>query len=1272
MVDLETYRARVGVFSGQRKCCRGQLSRFVRGSSRFGWSAAVRVSLLFIFCINAALLVFDGVHRKQPGPRTVNSFPYTSDQEKVVFLKVKSLELYRVKCVSHLSFLNYCKQKGQVPAGLLTTLPMSAARPDKTLEEKINALQQDISTASLDIIIDHYANRAVPQLEGNINEAKEELRALSDSTRYQFLLDSLKNFILKEQRRQTEKKRKKLESMFSNISDFRTSFATNFHVRNRWLPLLSLSMLERTFLLSGRQLCDNLVTAGVTLLSRRHVNISFQPTSLPLPLLKYSPHPSIHIHHNNNNHFVTTTNLRGNVHIFDSLNTEPSEQLLSQIKAIYSPDNSLPTIYQVKINNEQIGGTDCGLFCLAYASELADGNDPTEMKFDQSAMREHFLNCLEKNEITPFPKFNTTRHQRKTAFTEITKDTSHTEKWTTPKRTAKTQAKPNTPNFLSPNRFSALQQRESKTRTKKKESNTKEPKDNPPSQEKSQKKTTTKMNVTNISSRNFTPDEIELLSLGLSFCPSVRDFDRAKFSDDMFSFFRRMKLKEFFSDIHGHEELSQTAADQEPQERKMHNWNSTNTDWYPDNVRNGRSQGLMELLSKITENFKLELRNTKSKSFNNLTSQQRTFLKQLAEDKSITIKPADKGGSVVIMDTKTYEEHCLNILNNTDFYEVLNEDPTPQYKQQLETIIQYLLGNNYINESEAHHLTKNERTSTFYCLPKIHKAFTDFPQLRPICSGYNSVTNKLSEWVDGFLFPAAKKTLSYIKDSTDFIKKLPSYTSDSSSENIFLVTMDVVNLYPNIDHEEGISAAKTALDNRKNQRVPTTTLCEMIRFILNSNTMSHQNLFFHQTKGCAMGTNMAVNYANLFMSNFEEKMLQMYEEKYKRRPELWLRFIDDIFFIWKGDAEDLKEFIKFCNDFSTSQNYKSNIKFTSFISPKEVDFLDITISINSGTIKTQLFTKPTAAHLYVHRLSDHPNHVIKSGPKSQFLRIRRLCSDIQDYDKHASQFQTFYQKRGYNANNLRKTINEVKNMNREDLLNPAPKPTDPKNQRIPLVINWHHKFSRLPGILNKTYNEVISKFPELAQNFPAPPLISFRKNKTLKDILCAQKTNTRTKPAHSARCTQKGQTRRGRPCDLCPSMSEKDSITNTKTKTRIPTKGGNCLSHHLIYAAECTKCRLIYVGSTTQQLNRRFNGHRHDARSRPEACELAEHFHNKITCNFEKDLSITIIETLNNATITQLERREDYWITTLKTHQPTGLNRKANSEVLGIHRSLFG
>ena len=64
-----------------------------------------------------------------------------------------------------------------------------------------------------------------------------------------------------------------------------------------------------------------------------------------------------------------------------------------------------------------------------------------------------------------------------------------------------------------------------------------------------------------------------------------------------------------------------------------------------------------------------------------------------------------------------------------------------------------------------------------------------------------------------------------------------------------------------------------------------------------------------------MGTPMAVNYANLFMGRFEERLLAEYEKETGNRPAVWLRFIDDVFIVWKGEEKDFKHFIAFCDSF---------------------------------------------------------------------------------------------------------------------------------------------------------------------------------------------------------------------------------------------------------------------------------------------------------------------------------------------------------------------
>ena len=46
--------------------------------------------------------------------------------------------------------------------------------------------------------------------------------------------------------------------------------------------------------------------------------------------------------------------------------------------------------------------------------------------------------------------------------------------------------------------------------------------------------------------------------------------------------------------------------------------------------------------------------------------------KLLANDKNIVIKPSDRWGQIVAMDTDDYEKACLDILTNTEYYEELS------------------------------------------------------------------------------------------------------------------------------------------------------------------------------------------------------------------------------------------------------------------------------------------------------------------------------------------------------------------------------------------------------------------------------------------------------------------------------------------------------------------------------------------------------------------------------------------------------------------------
>ncbi len=51
----------------------------------------------------------------------------------------------------------------------------------------------------------------------------------------------------------------------------------------------------------------------------------------------------------------------------------------------------------------QVGGFDCGLFSLAFASVLAACGHPSAYSFDQRRMRPHLQSCLMANTFLPFP-----------------------------------------------------------------------------------------------------------------------------------------------------------------------------------------------------------------------------------------------------------------------------------------------------------------------------------------------------------------------------------------------------------------------------------------------------------------------------------------------------------------------------------------------------------------------------------------------------------------------------------------------------------------------------------------------------------------------------------------------------------------------------------------------------------------------------------------------------------------------------------------------------
>ena len=139
-----------------------------------------------------------------------------------------------------------------------------------------------------------------------------------------------------------------------------------------------------------------------------------------------------------------------------------------------------------------------------------------------------------------------------------------------------------------------------------------------------------------------------------------------------------------------------------------------------------------------------------------------------------------------------------------------------------------------------------------------------------------------------------------------------------------------MGLYPSIPHDAGLQVLYEKLEERTDKKIPSTDLVEMAEFILKNNFFEFETKIIQQISGTAIGTKFAPPYACLFMDRIEKDFLDSEIVK----PWLWLRYIDDIFFIWTEGEDKLEGFLNRLN------NFHPNLKFTLEKSKSSVNFLE--------------------------------------------------------------------------------------------------------------------------------------------------------------------------------------------------------------------------------------------------------------------------------------------------------------------------------------------
>ena len=171
--------------------------------------------------------------------------------------------------------------------------------------------------------------------------------------------------------------------------------------------------------------------------------------------------------------------------------------------------------------------------------------------------------------------------------------------------------------------------------------------------------------------------------------------------------------------------------------------------------------------------------------------------------------------------------------------------------------------------------------------------------MRPVVAGSGSNTDNISFSIDREAKEMVPKLDSYWQDTPHALRDIKEENDKGPQPpHTIPVTMDIVGMYNNIGHEEGMDCFRKALSSSKfrpNPILPTEFLMTLLMFVLTMNVFIFNGSYYHQLWGTAMGTRVAPSYACIFMGFLEIALLGAWTGTKLR---MYRRYIHDGFFLW--------------------------------------------------------------------------------------------------------------------------------------------------------------------------------------------------------------------------------------------------------------------------------------------------------------------------------------------------------------------------------------
>lgn len=512
-------------------------------------------------------------------------------------------------------------------------------------------------------------------------------------------------------------------------------------------------------------------------------------------------------------------------------------------------------------------------------------------------------------------------------------------------------------------------------------------------------------------------------------------------------------------------------------------------------------------LVSVKESLETRLANMPRTHRLNISPKQHRFLQQLRRDDTLIVKPADKNLGLTLLDKSWYDNEVMRQLGDSKTYkEVDSASMHIQIKRIYATLIRMfdtahkdgILSDNVLTYIRNRIKPDSTIIPRFYCLPKIHK-----PTLsgRPIVPSHSWITTPASIWLDHILQPLVREfiyTLTPDSKSLIYTLELLQLPLDC-----IFVTADIVSLYTNINLNHGLACVRLFLHEHEDRVPPmhARQIISILDFVLRNNYIDYEGRCFLQLVGTAMGTPVAVIFANIFMFILERGVIN----RNKSKILLYRRLLDDILVILTPDHDD---FIK------EIQNMSRDIKLELISSEHSASFLDLKISKGRRfyhsdhpdihIVDLEVHQKALNAYLYIPFSSFHRECAQGAFIITELQRYVRNCSSIQFFRTVRQHFFNRLRERGYPEKFLKPWFTRVHYSERMRLLFGRP-----SEETTPVTADSTDSST---VYFSTQYNSASAILPMqriLTESLPAGsgilPRMSYKRSTNLLGMLCSDK-----------------------------------------------------------------------------------------------------------------------------------------------------------------------